>query len=443
MTTSTAAPTGGPGEPAPSTPEPAGHGHAGQPGAAARVDASAEQVRLAQRVGQALALPVAALPAAGFLLRLGQPDLLGRWHVLSTLATVCSAAGGAVLDYLPLAFALGLGLGLPRGRDRTGPVLASVVAYLVLARTVLALCPPPGGQADTAPARWPYGALAGIVGGLLAVAVWRYVDSRRIPAFAGHALVAVTAAATGWLMSLAWPAVDRALTDFASSAAHHPVIGGGAFGALNRAALPVGLHQVPNTVAWYLTGKCDGGYTGDIPCFLHGDPRSGIFLGGFFPIAMLALPAAALAMWRSAPPDQRRAAAQILLPAAAMSALFGVTEPLEFAFAFVSVRLFAVHAALTGTSLAVVNALHVHDGFLFSAGLADWLFNFNLATRPLWLLPIGAGYALVYYAVFRLMITRLDLPTPGRAGRTKVPSDAADAAHSAVLPSTAREHATP
>jgi N-acetylglucosamine PTS system EIICBA or EIICB component len=407
-----------------------------------QVGVSVSQVRGAQRIGQALALPVAALPAAGFLLRLGQPDLLGRWQALSTLATVCSAAGGAVLDYLPLAFALGLGLGLPRSRDRTGPVLASVVAYLVLARTVLALCPPPSGQAETAPARWPYGALAGIVAGLLAVAVWRYVDSRRIPAFAGHALVAVTAAATGWLMSLAWPTVDRALTAFASSAAHHPVIGGDAFGTVNRAALPVGLHQVPNTVAWYLTGKCNG-YTGDIPCFLHGDPHAGIFLGGFFPIAMMALPAASLAMWRSAPPEERRAAAQILLPAAAMSAFFGVTEPLEFAFAFVSLRLYAMHAVLTGTSLALVNALHIHDGFLFSAGLADWLFNFNLATRPLWLLPIGAGYAVVYYAVFRVMITRLDLHTPGRSGHTKQPPATPDGNQPAVPTTTAREHATP
>jgi N-acetylglucosamine PTS system EIICBA or EIICB component len=378
---------------------------------------------LPQRIGRALALPVAALPAAGFLLRLGQDDLLGRWAPLHTLAAVCSAAGSAVLDYLPLLFALGIGLGLPRSKDRTGPVLACAVAYLILARTVMVICPLPPGQPDNAPARWPYGALAGIVAGLLATAVWRFVDSRRIPAFAGYGLVAVTAAGSGWLLGLAYPTVNHALTSFASSVSHHPVIGGGLFGTLNRLLLPLGLHQVPNTVVWWLTGSCSGGaVTGDIPCFLHHDPHAGVFMTGFFPIAMFALPAAALAMWRAAPVDQRRAAAQILFPAAAVSLLFGITEPLEFAFAYVAVRLYVVHAVLTGLSLAVVNAMGIHDGFVFSAGLADYAFNWHLATKPLLLLPIGVVYAVLYYALFRVAITKFDLPTPGRLPRGRPPA---------------------
>lgn len=372
-------------------------------------------VRLPQRLGQSLALPVAALPAAGLLLRAGQPDLLGRWRPLSTLATVCSAAGSGILDNLPLLFALGIGLGLPRGRDRTGPVLACAVAYLVLAHTLLALCPIPAGQPDNVPTRWPYGALGGLIAGLLAVYVWQWVERRRIPAFAGYALVAVIAAGSGWVLSLAYPAVNRGLTAGASATAHHAVIGGGMFGFLNRILIPVGLHQVPNTVVWWLTGKCRGGVTGDIPCFLHGDPHSGIYLSGFFPIAMFALPAAALAMWQCAPPDQRRAAAQILLPAAVLSFAFGITEPMEFAFCYIAFRLYFIHAVLTGTSLALVNWLGIRDGFIFSAGCADYLFNWDLATKPLWLLPIGAAYAVVYFLLFRFAIVRYNLPTPGRA----------------------------
>lgn len=368
----------------------------------------------ARRIGSSLALPVAAIPAAGLLLRLGQPDLLGRWRALHTLAVVLSASGGAVLDYLPLLFAAGIGLGMRRGGDPAGPVLACVVAYLMLSRTVLVLDPMPAGQPDNVPARWPYGALAGIIAGLLGVALWRLVERRRVPAFAGYGLVAVTAAGGGWLLGLCYPAVDRGLTWFGASVAGHPVIGGGLFGVLNRSLVPFGLHQIPSSVVWYLTGTCSGGYVGDIPCFLHRDRHAGIFQGGFFAVAMCGLPAAALAMWRSAPPDQRRAAAQILVPAAVMSAVFGVTEPLEFAFVYISGRLLCVHAVLTGLSLAIVNAVGIRDGFVFSAGLSDYILNFHLATRPLWLLPIGAGFAAVYYTVFRFMITRFDLPTPGR-----------------------------
>ncbi len=135
---------------------------------------------------------------------------------------------------------------------------------------------------------------------------------------------------------------------------------------------------------------------------------------GFFPIMMFALPAAALAIWQEAKPVQKKAVGGIMLSAALCSFLTGVTEPLEFAFMFVAWPLYVIHAVLTGTSLALVNALGIKDGFGFSAGLFDYVLNFNIATKPLFLIVIGLGYAAIYYFTFRFVIRKWNLRTPGR-----------------------------
>ncbi|WP_372412767.1 PTS transporter subunit EIIC [Streptomyces luteireticuli] len=376
-----------------------------------------------RRMGKGLALPIAAMPAAGLLLRLGQPDLIGRYAPLHDVAGVLSSAGGAVLDYLPLLFAVGIGLGLCRSKDTAGPVLACAVTYLMLSRTISVLNPH-ASHADTPLARQPYGALSGIVAGLLAMAVWKVVERRRIPGFAAYAIVALAAIAAGCLMGLAYPLVDKVLSAFAGAIADHAVIGGGLFGVVNRLLLPLGLHHVPSTLVWYVTGDCGNNIKGDIPCFFQArDKSAGIFMGGFFPVSIFGLPAAAIAMWHSAgpSPQMRRRAAQLLLPAAGMSAAFGITEPIELAFAFTATPLYVVHALLTGLSMAIVNALGIHSGFLFSAGTLDLVFNAPISTRPLWLLPIGVVYGALYYVIFRFAITRFDLRTPGRtpAGETE------------------------
>ncbi|MFJ4680576.1 PTS transporter subunit EIIC [Kitasatospora sp. NPDC088783] len=384
--------------------------------ALARLRPPASALSALRRLGAGLALPIAALPAAGLMLRLGQDDLLGRFTAAHTTAQVLSAAGAAVLDQLPLLFAVGIALGVPtRTEDRATPVLACLVSYLVLARTVLALNPHADAPA-TAPARWPYGALAGIAAALLALGVLALLRRRpRTPQVLVFAAVALTAAAAGVLMGAAWPAVEDVLARTAAALARHSVAGGAAFGLANRLLLPLGLHQVPSATLWFVAGDCGAGIHGDIPCFFQRhDPRAGTFMSGFFPIAMAGLPAAALAMWRSAHPAQRRRTAQLLLPAAAMSALTGVTEPIELAFAFTAFPLYVAHALLTASSLALANALDIHAGFVFSAGALDWALNYPIAHRPLLLLPLGALYAAAYYTLFRFAITRFDLRTPGR-----------------------------
>ena len=141
---------------------------------------------------------------------------------------------------------------------------------------------------------------------------------------------------------------------------------------------------------------------------------AGTFQAGFFPIMMFALPAAALAITHAARPEKRKVVGGIMFSAALVAFVTGVTEPLEFAFVYVAYPLYALHAVLTGTSLALVNALDIRSGFGFSAGAIDYLLNFRIAEKPLLLIVIGLVYAVIYYFLFRFVIARFNLKTPGR-----------------------------
>ena len=154
--------------------------------------------------------------------------------------------------------------------------------------------------------------------------------------------------------------------------------------------------------------------TGDLNRFAAGDPSAGAFMSGFFPVMMFGLPAACLAMYRAARPERRKAVGGMLGSLALTSLLTGVTEPIEFSFMFLAPALYAVHAVLTGVAMAGMDALGVRLGFGFSAGLFDYVLNFNTATRPWLLLPIGAAYFALYYGLFLWAIRRFDLKTPGR-----------------------------
>jgi PTS system N-acetylglucosamine-specific IIC component len=186
-----------------------------------------------------------------------------------------------------------------------------------------------------------------------------------------------------------------------------------AYGALNRLLIVTGLHHILNNVAWFVIGDFHGA-TGDLNRFFAGDPTAGAFMAGFFPVMMFGLPAACLAMWRSARPERRKAVGGMLGSLALTSFLTGVTEPIEFSFMFLAPGLFALHAVLTGLSMVIMNALGVRLGFSFSAGAFDYVINFGKATKPWMLLPVGLAYFAVYYASFRLAIVRFDLKTPGR-----------------------------
>jgi N-acetylglucosamine PTS system EIICBA or EIICB component len=215
------------------------------------------------------------------------------------------------------------------------------------------------------------------------------------------------------VVGYAWPFLERGM-----DATSHAILGAGslglfAYGVLNRILIVTGLHHILNNFAWFIVGDYHGA-TGDLKRFFAGDPTAGAFMSGFFPVMMFGLPGACLAMYHTARPERRVAVAGLLLSLGLTSFLTGVTEPVEFTFMFLAPVLYALHAVATGLAMVLMNLFGVRLGFSFSAGLFDYVLNFSHAQRPLLLLPIGAAYFGLYYGVFRFLIVRLNLATPGR-----------------------------
>jgi len=383
-----------------------------------------------QRVGRSLMLPIASLPAAALLLRIGQPDMLGAIDVewVQTVATIFAAAGSALLDHLPIIFALGVAVGYARKADGTTG-LAALVGYLVFSGVTEALSPqilgePAAGQEQEL---INYGVLGGIAIGLTAALLYQKYYRIKLPAylafFGGRRFVPIVTAGASLVIavvfSYVYPAFDWLFNEqIGTFVTGSTVLGGFVFGTLNRLLLPFGLHHLLNSLPWFQFGSfttASGDVVhGDIARFLNGDPTAGTFMTGFFPIMMFALPAAALAMIHTAKPQNRKVIAGVLGSAALVAIVTGVTEPLEYAFVYVAYPLYAIHAVLTGVSLALVNALGIHSGFGFSAGAIDYFLNIGIATKPWLLIPIGLAYAVLYYFLFRWVITKWNLKTPGR-----------------------------
>ncbi|MEU9075072.1 PTS transporter subunit EIIC [Kitasatospora sp. NPDC048538] len=402
-----------------------------------------------QKMGRSLQLPVAVLPAAGILNRLGQPDVFGKdglgWD---NVAKVFAAAGGALLDSalgLPMLFCVGVAIGMAKKADGS-TALAAVVGFLVFYRVLHAFpeqCKPPTvlvsdqcvdyGSAKSAAATYQNpGVLGGILIGLMSAWLWvRFHRTKLVDwlgFFNGRRLVPMITALVGMLTAClavwVWPPIGRGLNDFSQTLADLGSTGAGLFGLFNRLLLLIGMHQLLNTFVWFQFGeytKPDGMMVhGDIPRFLAGDPTAGQFQSGFFPIMMFALPAAALAIAHSAKPHRRKEIYGLMLSVGLTSFVTGVTEPIEYSFAYIAPALFLVHALLTGVSMGLTWGLGVHDGFSFSAGLIDYVINWSLATKPWLILAIGAGFAAVYYALFRFIIVKFNLKTPGREDESEV-----------------------
>lgn len=382
-----------------------------------------------QGLGRALMLPIAVLPVAALLLRLGQPDLLGLEFL--------SAAGNAMFANLGLLFAIGVATGFARDGNGAAP-LAGAVCFLVAsegARALLVIPPEvtagvAGDAANikaTLAAAWSQSQIArlsvpiGIVSGMVGGSAYNRFHNFRAPEylafFGGRRFVPIVSGTVGVVIAgvvgAAFPAVNGGIDGMSRLALASGEWGLFVYGLLNRLLLVTGLHHIINNVAWFVLGDYHG-VTGDLRRFFAGDPGAGAFMTGFFPVMMFGLPAACLAMYRSALPERRKATGGMLLSLAATSFLTGVTEPIEFSFMFLAPVLFVVHAVLTGVSMALMSALDVHLGFGFSAGLFDYVLNLSKAQKPLLLLPVGLAYFAIYYTVFRWAILRFDLKTPGR-----------------------------
>jgi len=388
-----------------------------------------------QQLGRALMLPIAVLPVAALMLRLGQPDLLGAPALASLgggafgiMAQAFAAAGGAVFGHLGLIFAVGVAVGLAR-ENHGAAGLAGLVCFLVATEGAKALLqvPPDAAASDLAAAAWrekeigklsiPAGILSGVISGMLYNRFYETRLPEYLAFFGGRRFVPIVCGLAGVVLALVfgftWPVLERGMDALSAGVLGLGPVGLLIYGALNRLLIVTGLHHIINNLAWFLLGDFNG-VTGDLNRFAAGDPSAGAFMSGFFPVMMFGLPAACLAMYHAARPERRKAVGGMLGSLALTSFLTGVTEPIEFSFMFLAPALYAVHAVLTGVAMALMDALGIRLGFGFSAGLFDYVLNFSKATRPWLLLPIGAAYFALYYGLFRWAIVRFDLKTPGR-----------------------------
>jgi PTS system N-acetylglucosamine-specific IIC component len=385
------------------------------------------RVESLQPLGRALMLPIAVLPIAGMLLRLGQPDLLNVAFV--------AAAGDAIFSHLGLLFAIGVAVGLAR-ENHGAAGLAGAVCFFVLtegAKALLTVSPDAAvgfvdqGARDLAVAAWKTKQLnklsvpAGILSGVTAGFLYNRFSDIKLPEylafFGGRRFVPIVAGAAGLLgaviFGLGFPALEGGIDQLSRWVVAAGPFGLFAYGVLNRLLIVTGLHHILNNIAWFIIGDYNGA-TGDLKRFFAGDPTAGAFMAGFFPIMMFGLPAACFAMYRSALPARRKAVAGMLSSLALTSFLTGVTEPIEFSFMFLAPALFLLHAVLTGFSMVIMDLLGVKLGFGFSAGLFDYVLDYGISTRPLLLIPVGLVYFAVYYFSFSWCIRKFDLKTPGR-----------------------------
>jgi PTS system N-acetylglucosamine-specific IIC component len=384
-----------------------------------------------QRIGRSLMLPVAVLPAAALLVRFGQPDMLGRESFpdfINKLAGYMAAGGGALLDNMALLFCVGIAIGFAKKSDGS-TALAAVAGYLVFQKVLATftdenlpqVASVVDGKIVMSDAPVNAGVLGGVVMGIVVALLYQKFYRTKLPDwagfFGGRRLVPILSAFAGLVVGivfgLIWPVLGTGLHNLSEWLVGSGAVGAGIFGVANRALIPIGMHHLLNSFPWFQAGSYEG-KSGDIARFLAGDPTAGQFMTGFFPIMMFALPAACLAIVHCARPERRKVVGGMMFSLALTSFVTGVTEPIEFTFMFIAPVLYAIHAVLTGVSMALTWALGMKDGFGFSAGAVDFLLNLGIASNPWGLALVGLCFAVVYYVVFRFAITKFNLPTPGR-----------------------------
>ena len=379
-----------------------------------------------QKIGRSLMLPVACLPAAGILYGIGYwLDPVG-WGANSLASAFCIKAASAIIDQIPILFALGVSIGMASDKDGTS-ALSGLVSWLMIT-TLLS----PGAVAmyrgvDVSQVPAAFGkiqnAFIGILAGLIGAGCYNRFKDTRLPDwlafFSGRRCVAIVTAIASIIAAVVlyyvWPLVYDALVKFGVSILALGPLGAGLYAMLNRALIPLGLHHALNAVFWFDTAGIN-----DLGKFWSGTGgvlgQTGIYMTGFFPVMMFGLVAGAYAMYRAAKPERKSIAASLLLAGAFASFFTGITEPIEFSFMFLAPGLYLIHAILTGISAVICAYLPVRCGFNFSAGFVDWILSFNapMAVNPWLIIPIGAVFAIVYYFVFTWAIKTFDLKTPGR-----------------------------
>lgn len=378
-----------------------------------------------QRLGGSLMLPVAVLPAAAILMGIGYWIDHDGWGTGNVLAAFLIKAGASIIEHIPVLFAVGAALGLAKERDGSS-ALSGLVAFLVvttmLSSDTVALLQ--GMDVESVDPAFDKidNAFIGILSGIVASSMYNRFSHVKLPDFlaffSGKRLVPIMSAVSMLIISaplfFIWPFVYGALVSFGEGISSLGATGAGLYGFFNRLLIPTGLHHALNAVFWFDTVGID-----DIGKFWSSEGVKGVtgmYQAGFFPIMMFGLPAAGLAMYHTAKTKRKKQVASLMLAAGFASFFTGVTEPFEFSFMFLAPALYFVHALLTGLSLFIAATFQWTAGFGFSAGFIDFFLSqrIPIANMPLMLVLQGLVFAVIYYALFRFLITKFNLKTPGR-----------------------------
>ncbi|WP_010428638.1 N-acetylglucosamine-specific PTS transporter subunit IIBC [Enterobacter mori] len=385
-----------------------------------------------QKVGRALMVPVATLPAAAILMGVGYwIDPVG-WGGDNALAAFFIKSGSAIIDNMSVLFAIGVAYGMSKDKDGAA-ALTGFVGFLALTT----LCSPAAVSmiqkipADQVPAA--FGKISnqfvGILVGIISAELYNRFSSVELPKalsfFSGRRLVPILTSFVmifvAFILMYIWPVIFDGLVNFGEHIQKLGSVGAGVYAFFNRLLIPVGLHHALNSVFWF-----DVAGINDIPNFLGGAQSieagkavvgiTGRYQAGFFPIMMFGLPGAALAIYHCARPENKAKVLGIMMAGAFAAFFTGITEPLEFSFMFVAPVLYVIHAVLTGISVFIAASMQWIAGFGFSAGLVDMVLSSRnpLATHWWMLIPQGLVFFAIYYGVFRFTITKFNLMTPGR-----------------------------
>ena len=352
-----------------------------------------------QKIGKALMTPIAVLPVAAILLRLGFGDIP---YIDGHIANIMKVAGDAIFSNLDMLFAVGIAYGLAKNNDGAA-ALAGAVGLLIAKAVYLEI------DKDL-----NMGVFIGIIIGILAGSLYNRFHTIKPPEFLGFfggkrfvpIVTALCAILVGVLAGYFWQYAQSGIDAFSNTIIGLNEFGSFLYGTLNRLLIPLGLHHILNSVFLFQVGEYEyvkDGATlvanGDLHRFFAGDPKAGIYMAGFYVTMMFGLPAMALAIYATTAKEQKKKAGAILFGVALTSFLTGITEPLEFLFLFIAPLLFLLHALLTGLAVASAHFLDIHHGYGFSAGFIDYVINYKLAKNPLLILPLGLAFGVIYFVL--------------------------------------------
>ncbi|AJW73600.1 PTS transporter subunit EIIC [Borrelia hermsii] len=384
-----------------------------------------------QNLGKALQTPAAILPIAGLLLGFGYLiiEITEPSDMLRQIGKLMEQSGSAILGNLPILFAIGTGMGLSKN-NKASAALGGAVGYLILNAGLSTFTIIINGKSEPVNMSVLGGIITGASSAMLSDKVINYKIPQFLGFFSGQRLVPIAngmlSAILAIIFGFLWAPLQITINQIGIWMIEAGHLGVFVFGFLNRLLIITGLHQLLNTLVYFVFGEYttkDGNIIqGEITRYLNGDPTAGAFTSGMYPIMLFGLPGAALAMYLTSKKERRKEVGGILFSAALTSFLTGITEPIEYTFMLVAPLLYLIHAILTGIALIITNIFEIRIAFALSAGIIDYFLMFPKSTNALLILPIGLVTGAVYFTIFTALIKTFKIKTPGREDDTKQPT---------------------